>query len=89
MIACSGLVERIGLESGVITHKTFPGGNEVVHKLTLEIPGHAEGLSKVAELLSDVAIGVISDPAEIAVVGHRVVHGGETFSQTTIITPEV
>lgn len=88
-IACSGLVERIGLESGVITHKTFPGGNEVVHKLTLEIPGHAEGLSKVAELLSDATIGVISDPAEIAVVGHRVVHGGESFSQTTIITPEV
>src|SRR5918993_3769566 len=88
-VACSGLVERIGLDTGVITHKTFPNGNEVVHKVSLEIPGHAEGLSKVAQLLSDAVIGVISDPAEIAIVGHRVVHGGESFSQTTIITPEV
>ncbi|HTI58169.1 acetate kinase [Mucilaginibacter sp.] len=86
---CSGLVDRIGLENSVITHKTFINGEEKVLKLAWEIPDHEAGLKKVNELLTDSGIGVITDTAAIQAVGHRVVHGGETFTNTTVITPEV
>ncbi len=89
VVICSGLVERIGLENSVITHKTFNHAAEQVKKEVLEIVDHAAGLQEVARLLTDETIGVISDPADIAVVGHRVVHGGEHFVETTVITEEV
>ncbi|MEO6229328.1 MAG: acetate kinase [Ferruginibacter sp.] len=88
-VICSGIVERIGLEESVITHKTFNQDTEQVKKEVLEIVDHAAGLKEVARLLTDEKIGVISDPADIAVVGHRVVHGGEHFAETTVITTEI
>ena len=89
-VICSGLVERIGLENAVITHKTFKGG-ELLNKkeITMEIDDHTAGLTEVAKLLTDKEIGVISDPSEIQAVGHRLVHGGESFAVTTYITPAV
>lgn len=85
----SGLVERIGLEEGVITHKTFVNGVENKTKETFPIPNHSVGLKRVAELLTDKKIGVVSDPSEIQAVGHRLVHGGEAFTKTVLITDEV
>jgi acetate kinase len=85
----SGLVERIGLEEGVITHKTFVNGEEKKIKETFPIPNHTIGLKRVAELLTDKKIGVIDNPSEIQAVGHRLVHGGEAFTKTVIITEEV
>jgi acetate kinase len=86
---CSGLVERIGLENSIITHKIFSGQDEKLVKKTLDLADHEEGLKEVAALLTDQEIGVIRKPGEIDAVGHRVVHGGETFAATTIITKEV
>lgn len=86
---CSGLVERIGLEGAAITHKVFSVGEEKVIRRNPEINDHEAGLHYVADLLTDTEIGVIRDPGEIDVVGHRVVHGGETFASTTVITKEV
>jgi acetate kinase len=86
---CSGLVERIGLENAGITHQVFRNGQKQVVQRTLELPDHEAGLMEVGQLLTDPEMGVIRDPAEIEVVGHRVVHGGESFSATTVITPEV
>ena len=86
---CSGLVERIGLENSVITHKIFSGRDEKIIKKTIDLPDHEEGLKEVAALLTDAETGVIKRPGEIEVVGHRVVHGGETFAATTIITKKV
>lgn len=86
---CSGLAERIGLENAVITHKIFLNGEEKVIKQEVELANHEEGLKAIATLLTDAAIGVIKNPDEIDVVGHRLVHGGETFAATTIITNEV
>jgi acetate kinase len=86
---CSGLVERIGLEEGIITHKIYKDGNEEVIKKTLPIKDHEVGLMEVAKLLTDAEKGVIKDPADIEAVGHRVVHGGEAFAATTIITDAV
>jgi acetate kinase len=86
---CSGLVERIGLGDAVITHKTFINGSEKVVKETLQLTDHEAGLHEVARLLSDKEIGVIHDPGEVDAVGHRVVHGGESFKATTIISNEI
>lgn len=86
---CSGLIERIGLEGSVITHKTFVNGENHSKKEQIAIPDHAAGLKEAARLLIDKEIGVISSPDEIDVVGHRVVHGGESFSNTIIINDAV
>ncbi len=86
---CSGLVERIGLENAVITHKVYTGGQEKVIRKTLQLQNHEAGLHEVAALLSHEDFGVIHDPGEINAVGHRVVHGGESFKATTIITNEI
>ncbi len=88
-VVCSGLIDRIGLDGASIQHKIFRNGTEEVIKETLPLPDHAAGLRQVAKLLTDPTVGVISDPAEIEVVGHRVVHGGESFSKTSIITQDV
>lgn len=88
-VLSSGLVERIGLEEGSITHKTFCKGEEKKTKEVFAIPDHTVGLKRVAELLVDKEVGVISDPSEIQAVGHRLVHGGEAFTKTVVITDEV
>jgi acetate kinase len=87
--ACSGLVERIGLEGAVITHKVYRDGEEETVKRNFDIPDHRAGLVEVNKLLTDPALGVISDPGQIDVVGHRVVHGGESFAATVEITDAV
>lgn len=86
---CSGLVERIGLENSIITHKVYTEGSEKVVSRVLDLPDHEAGMLEVGHLLTEPGIGVIQNPEEIEVVGHRVVHGGESFSETTIITPRV
>lgn len=86
---CTGLVERVGLENSVILHKIYSSEEEKVIRRTLDLPDHEAGLYQVAQLLTDPAVGVIQNPAEIDAVGHRVVHGGESFSSTTVITKEV
>lgn len=88
-VVCSGLVDRIGLEESTIKHKVFINGIERERKQTVAIKDHAAGLAEVSRLLTDSEMGVIQDPKEIDVVGHRVVHGGESFSKTMIITQEV
>lgn len=86
---CSGLVERIGLKDAVITHQVFTAAGEKTIRRTMDLPDHAAGLQEVGYLLADPESGVIQNPDEIDVVGHRVVHGGESFAATAIITPEV
>lgn len=86
---CSGLVDRIGLENALLTHKVIRGGEEVTFKIQAEINDHEEGLLKVTDLLIDLEKGVISNMDEVKAIGHRVVHGGEQFASTTLITQEV
>ncbi|MGB3005601.1 MAG: acetate kinase [Chitinophagaceae bacterium] len=86
---CSGLIERIGSDNSGITHKTYANGEEHITKEKILLSDHEAGLHEVARLLTDKKIGVINDPGDIDAVGHRVVHGGETFSATTFITEEV
>ena len=78
-----GLVERIGLETGKITHEV--GDSEYVRKE--EIADHGVALRLVMKLFAQV--GPDLDEANIVAVGHRVVHGGTIYSKPTIITDEV
>ena len=88
-VVCSGIVERIGMEDACIIYKTGEKGKEQITSKATKFASHAEGLQEVVSFLTGKDTGVIKDPSEIDVVGHRVVHGGETFSETTIITREV
>lgn len=88
-VICSGIIEKIGMEDGLITHKTFVDGNEAGEKKVLRIPDHSVGLRVVAGMLTEGKQPVISDFSEIAVVGHRVVHGGESFSDPVVIDEKV
>jgi len=89
IVVCSGLIDRIGQEGSSIHHQAFIQGKEQIRKDTIPIRDHAAGLTEVSRLLVDAELGVIKDPKEIDTVGHRVVHGGESFSKTMIITQEV
>lgn len=86
---CTGLVERIGLENSLITHKLFLNAEKKIIRRQLDLNDHEAALKEVVELLTDSQIGVIHNPEEIDAVGHRVVHGGESFASTTVITNEV
>ncbi len=83
-----GLVERIGLNDGILTHKPQTEGAEK-YKITEDIPNHVVGINLILKALTDKEHGVINDVHEIEAVGHRVTHGGEAFTQSVIITPEV
>ena len=84
-VACSGLVERIGLDNAKVVYKV--SGEK--HEKTADIPNHKVGLELVSNYLLDTEIGVISSTDEIDVVGHRVVHGGSQFTDTVVITEKV
>ena len=84
-VICSGMIDRIGLETSNLTYVT----NNTKLEETLPIPNHKIGLKKIAQLLMHVKVGVIKSTDEIEAVGHRVVHGGSAFSNTVIITSEV
>lgn len=86
---CAGLVERVGLENSLITHKLFLNEEEKIIQRRFDLNDHEAALKEVVSLLTDKEIGVIQNPEEIKAVGHRVVHGGESFASTTIITNEV
>ena len=84
-VICSGMIDRIGLETSNLTYVT----NTITLEETLPIANHKIGLEKIAKLLMDEIIGVIKSTDEIEAVGHRVVHGGSAFSNTVIITSQV
>ena len=84
-VICSGLVERIGLNDAEVHYKSSTNKIDEV----LDIPNHKVGLEKVVNLLLDEEVGVIKSTSEIQAVGHRVVHGGSSFSNTTVINQEV
>ena len=85
-VLCSGLVERVGIDDGKITHKTKNGDK---HPFELDLPNHEVALHKVLDILVNPEFGAVKSLDEINAVGHRVVHGGEKFAHSTLITSEV
>jgi acetate kinase len=81
-----GRVERIGMDSSIAVHET-KDGREISD--VAEILDHTAAVRKMLGLLTHPVYGVVSDPGAISAVGHRVVHGGETFKHSVLVTPEV
>ncbi len=81
-----GIVERIGMSSAVLTHQRYDGDQI---KIVGEILDHTIGIEYVLGVMLSKNHGVIDDKRDIEAVGHRVVHGGETFSDSVLITDEV
>ncbi|WP_308990718.1 acetate kinase [Mariniflexile litorale] len=84
-ILCSGVVERIGFNDAILRFKTDKGSIELESKIL----NHKTALKLVAQHLLDKDTGIIKSPKDIAIVGHRVVHGGIFFSKPTLITEDV
>ena len=84
-VLCKGLCERIGMESSMITHEANG------HKATTPaiFPTHTEAFGEVVKKMTTGEGKVIDNVNEIDAIGHRVVHGGEKFKQSCLITPDV
>ena len=85
-VMTSGGAERVGLDGAFVTVKLANGEKkQIMH----DIPEHTEGVKFIFSLLTDPEIGVIKDLKEIDAVGHRMVHGGEKFNKSVVLTDEV
>ncbi|WP_419023632.1 acetate/propionate family kinase [Holdemanella sp.] len=84
-VMAKGYLEKIGLPDSFLTHTV----NGEKHKIEKKIDNHEEGIKLVVAQLLDSEYGVIKDLKEIDAVGHRVVHGGEKFSGSVLITDDV
>ncbi|MBQ4567966.1 MAG: acetate kinase [Desulfovibrio sp.] len=89
-VLCSGLAERIGQPTGVLTHKIAPDTDKE-QKLVREaaFPTHVEAMELVISLLTDPEVGVIKDKSEIYGIGHRVLHGGEAVTDPVKVDEKV
>lgn len=85
-VYAKGLCERIGIKGSRLKHT--PEGKETIMK-EVSMPNHKEAVKEVIAALTHKEYGVIDSMDEIAAVGHRVVHGGERFSESVIIDEEV
>ena len=84
-VMAKGYLEKIGLPDSFLTHTV----NGEKHKIEEKVNNHEEGIKLVVDQLLDNEYGVIKDLKEIDAVGHRVVHGGEKFSGSVLITDDV
>lgn len=84
-VICTGLIERIGLEKGLFH---YISDEHEIHE-EIRIKNHKAGLKKMVNVLLDKEKGVIASTSEVEIVGHRVVHGGSTLTETVIIDDEV
>ena len=86
VLLAKGLCERIGID-GKFTYKAE--GKATKDAVDVPMPTHAEAIQAVMDALTDSDNGVIGSMKEIDAVGHRVVHGGEAFNKSVLITDEV
>ena len=86
-LLAKGLCERIGI-GGHLKHTPLVGGKSVFDE-DIDLPTHTEAIAAVLDKLTSAEYGVVSSMAEIGAVGHRVVHGGESFASSVLITDEV
>lgn len=86
IVLAKGMVERIGMSSAVLTHQPY---DKDKIRIVGEILDHTIAIEYVVAVLLSPNHGVIKDKSEIDAVGHRVVHGGETFSGSVLINDEV
>ena len=85
-VLAKGLCERIGIDGSKIEYEPYNGEEQ---EKEVSMPTHNEAIKIVIDSLLNKETGVIKDLSEVGAVGHRVVHGGEYFSKSTIVTDEV
>ena len=85
-LIAKGLCERIGIEGSQLVYQ--PTGKDKITTVT-PMEDHTQAIRLVLSSLSDKDTGVVKDLSEIGAVGHRIVHGGEKFASSTVITDEV
>lgn len=82
-VLAKGVCERIGMDNSVLNHT-----GKIKVEIKAEMPTHKEAIKFVLDALVNAEHGVISDMSEIAAVGHRVLHAGENFKDSVLVTPE-
>ena len=85
-VLAKGLCDRIGIAGSAITHQK-DGGEKITTEV--DMPDHTAAVKFVIEKLTDAEVGVVKSLSEIDAVGHRIVHGGEKFAGSVILTEEV
>ncbi len=85
-VIAKGLCERIGIPDSKLTYKPAGKGS---HEFKKDMKDHTDAIQMVLDALVDPEIGVIKNMAEISAVGHRLVHGGEKFTGSALITDEM
>ena len=87
-LLAKGLCERIGID-GKFTYKPQVEGKAALDAVDVAMPTHSEAIQAVLDALVDGKNGVVGSMKEIEAVGHRVVHGGEAFNKSVLITDDV
>ncbi len=85
-VIAQGGIEKIGLPGSFLKLTTASGEKKIIEK---EIPEHTCGVKFIFEILTGKEYGVLSSLSELDAVGHRMVHGGEKFNKSVLLTPEV
>ena len=85
-VLAKGLCERIAIDGSRLVYQ--PAGCDKI-RTEAPMPSHTEAIALVLKALTDPETGVVKDMSEIDAVGHRIVHGGEKFAASTILTEEV
>jgi acetate kinase len=89
-LLADGLVERIGEATGAVTHRKHAPGSAPSHtRLEQTIADHVQGMELAVALLTAADTGAVAHPEDILAIGHRVVHGGELFRESTLIDEAV
>ncbi|MDE7287528.1 MAG: acetate kinase, partial [Lachnospiraceae bacterium] len=85
-VIAKGLCERIGIEGSKMTYAPSGGTKQ---EMETPMKDHTQAVELVLHALTDTKTGVVKSLDEIGAVGHRIVHGGEDFASSTLITDEV
>ncbi|MDY2794463.1 MAG: acetate kinase [Peptostreptococcus porci] len=86
-VLCKGLVERIGIDGSVLKHEK--DGLDGKHIVEVEMKDHKDAIKYVLEAVAHPEVGAVKEMSEIEAVGHRIVHGGEKFASSALLTEEV
>lgn len=86
-VLCKGLVERIGIDGSVLKHEK--DGLEGKHIVEEPMKNHKDAINHVLNAIVDAKVGAVKDMTEIEAVGHRIVHGGEKFAKSVVVTEDV
>ncbi len=86
-VLCKGLVERIGIDGSVLKHEK--PGLDGKHIVETSMKDHKDAINHVLSAVVDEKVGAVKDMKEIDAVGHRIVHGGEKFASSAVLTDEV